>query len=118
MIASYHRRLSIWGGKPPRHLSQKTVDDIARICATVARFNQVAPESIFAPIRPVRVVRARQLAMTIIRDSLHLSTTEVGRLFSRGHDTVIHASSVIHKVRKSDPKINFLYLSFLSESSL
>jgi len=72
-------------------LPRATTEQIRRIVHGVAITTGVSDRSMMSRIRTARVAGARQLAMTLIREQTNLSLMEIGRLFNRGHDTVIHA---------------------------
>ena len=61
-------------------------DIIARVAA---EYDMTPADLTQTRSRHPRVMEARRRAMAEIRDALHLSTTQIGRLFNRSHATVI-----------------------------
>lgn len=54
------------------------------------------------PRRFAVLIRARQLAMFILRDELQLSFIRIGQLLARDHTTVIHGCEAIARGMKGD----------------
>ena len=83
--------------------------EIRLIIAAVCEATGVTVESMTGISRTGRVAAARQLAMTLIRERTRLSLAEIGSLFDRGHDTVIHAIKATHKRIQTDPATAAVY---------
>lgn len=112
----HNTHLAAWGATPDIYLTGETLQTVETICSAAAGFRGVAPESLFAPYRgQQRIAETRQLAMAVIRACTGLSFQCIGRLFNnRDHGTVIHACSRVAGRRRTDPKINFIFLSLVS----
>lgn len=54
------------------------------------------------PRRFATLVRARQLAMFILRDELQLSFIRIGQLLARDHTTVLHSCKAVAREMKGD----------------
>jgi chromosomal replication initiator protein len=52
------------------------------------------------------IVRARQVAMYLLRRDAELSTTEVGALLNRDHTTVIHGTNQVTRQLSSNAAIH------------
>lgn len=77
-----------------------------KIVRAVAEYYKVATAQIYSKMRTLQVATARKIAMYLCRDMLNMPFTEIGRLFSRDHSTVMSACSAIRKQMKDDPLLN------------
>ena len=57
----------------------------------VARELHIREADIFGDTRDAELVKARQICMTMLRESTSMSLNNIGARYGRGHATVIHA---------------------------
>lgn len=76
---------------------------------TVARHFEVEVRDLAGAKRHHRIVRARQLAMFLIRDLMGSSFPALGRLFgNRDHSTALYAVKKIGQLQKDNPEVKKL----------
>ena len=76
------------------------------IIKQVAEFYQVSETDIVSQRRNREVAKARQVAMYLIRELTHLSTTRIGELFGgRDHSTVMYACDKVGEQALTDPRL-------------
>lgn len=90
---------SILHAIPPR---ERVV--IAGIVRAVVSHTGVSAETLESRLRTARAARARHLCMALIRECSALSLAEIGGLFGRGHDTVIHGIKAAQRAISADPE--------------
>jgi len=72
----------------------------------VASFYQVSEADIVSQRRNREVAKARQVAMYLIREINHLSTTRIGELFGgRDHSTVMYACDKVAELLQTDSQL-------------
>jgi len=72
----------------------------------VAAYYQVREDDILSQRRNREVAKARQVAMYLIREINHLSTTRIGELFGgRDHSTVMYACDKVAEQMQTDPAL-------------
>ena len=72
----------------------------------VAAFYQVSEADIISARRNREVAKARQVAMYLIREINHLSTTRIGELFGgRDHSTVMYACDKVAEQIQTDVQL-------------
>ena len=72
----------------------------------VASFYQVSEADILSTRRNREVAKARQVAMYLIREINHLSTTRIGELFGgKDHSTVMYACDKVAEMMQTDPTL-------------
>lgn len=72
----------------------------------VAAFYQVSEADIVSQRRNREVAKARQVAMYLIREINHLSTTRIGELFGgRDHSTVMYACDKVAELLQTDSQL-------------
>jgi chromosomal replication initiation ATPase DnaA len=64
---------------------------VINIMMTVCGYFGVTPRDLAGARRKPGIVLARHLAMYFLRKSTRLTLKQIGKIFNRGHDTVIHA---------------------------
>lgn len=79
---------------PPAARRQPTIDEIQTAACDVLRVSRAELES---PRRATNVVRARQLAIYVARNSTSASLAEIARAFGRDHSTVLHSIRTVEK---------------------
>ena len=57
----------------------------------VARELHIREADIFSDVRDGEFVKARQICMAMLRENTSMSLNDIGKRYSRGHDTVIYA---------------------------
>lgn len=74
---------------PARHLSAaEAIEQVALYCTLV--LDPVTPSDIVGDRRSKTVVRARQIAMWVVREITGLSLPQMGAVFGRDHTTIAH----------------------------
>ncbi len=92
--------------RPPRHV------DPERIAVLVAEARGITPRALASRGRTRDVTVARQLAMYLCRAHTPLPLVEIAARFGRkDHTTVLHACSVVERLRAVDPQIDALITS-------
>jgi len=82
------------------------------IIKTIASFYGLSPRAITGASRVKKIARARQIAMYVLREELHLSLQAIGREFSdRDHSSVAEAQAHIDLLIQNDPLIREELLS-------
>ena len=86
--------------------SPKKKMDIRTIQRTVAQHFDIPVDSMKAKTRVSRVVRARQVAISIARELTDLSLVQIGKQFGgRDHSTILHACKKIDRETESDASL-------------
>lgn len=99
------RTLRNWGACPDAaQLSDRELRACRVIAEMVADRFRLTPGDLFYRRRTARIVLPRQVAMTIMRQVLHLPLQSIGRLFDRDHGTVIHATKAVASHSASSPE--------------
>ena len=73
-----------------------------RILSMVSAMFQVSPQDLCSKRREQRVVKARQAAIYLFRETTHLSLSEIARLLCRTHSTVHSSLSKVYRRMKED----------------
>ncbi len=76
---------------------------IERIIEEVARTYQVSQTEILSSRRTAELVKARQIAMYIARETTELAYQSIGESFGKDHSTVLHNVRQAEKVLKDNP---------------
>jgi chromosomal replication initiator protein len=79
---------------PPASRRQPSIDEIQTATCDVLRVSRAELDS---PRRATNVVRARQLAIYVARNSTSASLAEIARAFGRDHSTVLHSIRTVEK---------------------
>lgn len=74
----------------------------ALIISEVCRYFSVEENVLRSTLKNKKTAEARQIAMYLIRELLHLSLPEIGKEFGRDHTTVLHSCDKIQNLLK-DP---------------
>lgn len=99
------RTLRNWGACPDAaQLSDRELRACRVIAEMVADRFRLTPGDLFYRRRTARIALPRQVAMTLMRQVLHLPLQSIGRLFDRDHGTVIHATKAVASHNLSDPE--------------
>lgn len=76
------------------------------IIETVCLFYEIKPTQIKGPIREASLVRARQIAMFLLKKETSLSLVEIGNLLGgRDHTTIMHGVSKIEGLLSTNPHL-------------
>lgn len=76
------------------------------IINSVASYYHLKPKIITGSRRQKEIIKARHLAMFLLKAMLNLSYSEIGQLFSnRDHTSVLHGVNKICQAEKKDPQI-------------
>lgn len=99
----FQQILSQTAAPPVHNITPEAVID------TVARHFEVEVRDVTGAKRHHRIVRARQMAMYLIRDLLGASFPALGRLFgNRDHSTALYAVKKIGQLQKDSPEVKKL----------
>lgn len=80
----------------------------AAIIEAVAEHYHIRPEALSAKGRYHVTVRARHMAMYLVRDMTRLSLKQIGKAFGgRDHSTVIHAVGKVTTLIDTDERVYF-----------
>ena len=86
--------------KPKKNVS------IEEIIKTIAHFYNLTEELIYEKTRRKEIVRARQIAMYLLREDFNISFPLIGRkMGGRDHTTVIHSCEKVKADLLTDPEI-------------
>jgi chromosomal replication initiator protein len=106
---------SLWGQTPTIALAKDAMDAVIKentssaitpetVMEHVARYHNITVEDIKNGRRTGEIVKPRQLAMYIIRETTNLSLPEIGKeLGGKNHSTVLHSIRKIEDEIKQDP---------------
>ncbi len=95
-----------------RFISHDHIFTVGNIQKIAAEYFDVSIEDIKSPSKKSNIVRARHLAMALVRDKMNRSMTEIGRDFGgRDHTTILHALKTVEKKRHNDVSFNEDYLT-------
>lgn len=106
---------SLWGQTPTIALAKDAMDAVIKentssaitpdsVIEHVARYHNISVEDIKNGRRTGEIVKPRQLAMYIIRETTNLSLPEIGKeLGGKNHSTVLHSIRKIEDEIKQDP---------------
>ena len=90
-----------------KHNALITIESIQKIVAD--RYG-IKVSDMYSKTRQQKIVRPRQIAMSLARDLTQYSLPQIGESFGgRDHTTVIHACKAIEKLRSLDQSINHEY---------
>lgn len=80
-------------------LNGSTVD---RVCSIVANYYNLSMAELKSNTRKRRIVMPRMIAMYFIHEKTSMTLLQIGKMFGRGHSTVIHARVLINDLLKVD----------------
>lgn len=72
--------------------SQPEEGEVVRVILVTAGLFGFTAEEVLGPDREKRVVKARQVAIAVVRARTDLSWPQIGDVFDRDHSTCIHAA--------------------------
>ena len=81
---------------------------VHRILVEVAAVFEVGVEELRGESRVKWLADARHTAMYLIREHTNLSFPDIGRVFNRGHATVIHACQKVAREKRLQPVVRAL----------
>ena len=85
--------------------------DMAEIVKAVAKHYRITEAEIYGRTKPVRIARARQVAMYLIRTKLKLSYPRIGKFMGRDHTTVLSGRrAVARRIHQAEIDAIFLNL--------
>lgn len=95
----------IWAGIP--RVKKLITQDI--ILKNVCDVCEIDPEKLMAKTRTRNVVKARQIAMYLLRKKTSLSLKQIGSFFGGfDHGTIIYSCKTVENLMESDPQYNIL----------
>ncbi len=78
----------------------------AKIVGAVSDFYEIKKKALLGPRRQKELVKARQVAMYFLRETLNKSYPKIGRFFgNRDHTTAIHSYNKIKSDIKNNPRL-------------
>lgn len=76
--------------------NKKKINLIDNIINEVAKFYSLTPEDVKSKCRKRNIVKARFIAIYIIREETDLSLNDIAKIFNRDHSTIIHSIRIIN----------------------
>lgn len=86
-----------------------------KLLALICQEFRCTLDDLRGPRRFATLIRARQLAMFLLRDELQLSFIRIGQLLARDHTTAIHGCEAVAKGVKGDAVLAALVARLRSE---
>jgi hypothetical protein len=75
-----------------------------KIVELVAEWYGITPKQVYSKSRKAPLVAARQIAMKIMKESLEMHLTQIGKVFKKDHTTVIHGIKTINNAFDTNHK--------------
>lgn len=95
--------------------TQVTLEAIQKL---VAEYFDISVSEMRSEKRQRKIVRPRQIAMSLAKELTQYSLPEIGKAFGgRDHSTVIHSCKTITKLKNDDPQVNQDYHKLLQNLS-
>ncbi len=87
-----------------------TINSVENIRSTVANYYNIRVSDLLSPKRNRAVVRARQIAISLSKETTNLSLSRIGDSFGgRDHATVLHSLRKVKELQKTDPQLHEEY---------
>jgi chromosomal replication initiator protein len=97
-------------------LSMAQINQVTQIQTIVSEVTGIKMIDICTNSRKAEIVQARHLSMYFSRFYTRITTKEIATLHGKGnHATVLHACNCIHSDRKTNKRLNEMYLQIESQ---